>query len=210
MTTSRGRRALVRAAVVSAVIVPVVMGAPRGHDEGPDIDTIVSRCRASGLTGWALVDDATARVHGCLRHESSWHLWYGPEAALRHGQGRDTQYNVALARALRRLGFDVRIVHAALVRGLGTPPWFLRGHLWLQVTHDGHTRDVCAGHAGNRAGHVPFVAVSEVQVARGWTPWVVAVGLAPFVVDEVWRTIIRRRRPREWLYRPIGTDPGPH
>ncbi len=174
---------------------------------GLDLQTLVSWSRATGLSGWDLVDDATARVHGCLDHESSWHLWYTPTAAVRHGQGRDTQYNLALARVLRRLGFEVMVVHAAVVRGLGQPPWFQRGHLWLRVTHDGHTRDVCAGRTGNRAGHVPFVAVSEVQVARSWTPWVVAAGLAPFVVGEVWASILEGRRPAEWLYRPIDTDP---
>lgn len=208
MTRSRVRRRLLTGAALVAAVVPVVAGAPRGRAGGTDIDTLVSQCRASGLSGWALVDDATARLHASLAHESSWHLWYTPEASVRHGQGRDTQYNLALARVLRRLGFDVRVVHAALVRGLGQPPWFQRGHLWLQVTHDGHTRDVCAGHPDNRAGHVPFAAVSEVQVARSWTPWVVAAGLAPFVVDEVWRSMLQRRRPDEWLYRPIGTDPG--
>ena len=207
MTMSRGRRRTLLCVAAAVAVSPVVAGAPRGRLAGTGIDTLVSQCRATGLSGWALVDDATARLHASLTHESSWHLWYTPEASVRHGQGRDTQYNLALARVLRGLGFDVRVVHAALVRGLGQPPWFQRGHLWLQVTHDGHTRDVCAGHGDNRAGHVPFVAVSEVQVARPWTPWVVAAGLAPFVVDEVWRSTRQRRSPAEWLYRPIDTDP---
>lgn len=209
-TRSPGRSPGALAAGLGILIawVPVVARAPRGAGSGTSGSLIADESRATGLTGWELVDDATGRVHRSLTHESSWHLWYTPEAALRHGQGRDTQYNLALADVLRRLGFDVEVVHAAWVRGLGPQPWFQHGHLWLRVRIDGHVRDVSASRSGNRAGQVPFVAASEVQVARSWTPWVVAMGLAPFVVREVWSSMLGRRRPASWLYRPMDGGRG--
>ncbi|HEX2858161.1 MAG TPA: hypothetical protein VHO26_11925 [Propionibacteriaceae bacterium] len=209
MTRSR-RSALVRrgglAALVAAALAPVVARAPQGSATGPSPAALADQARATGLSGWALVDDATMRVHRSLAHQSSWHLWYTPAASLRHGQGRDTQYNLALADVLRRLGLEVEVVHAAWVRGLGPQPWFQRGHLWLRVSVDGHTRDVSASHAANRAGRVPFVAESEVQPARPWTPWVVALGLSPFVVREVWGSMLQRRAPAAWLYRRMDAD----
>ena len=199
----RGRGA---AALVAAALVPVVARAPRGSTTGTSPAALADEARATGLSGWALVDDATMRVHRSLAHQSSWHLWYTPAASLRHGQGRDTQYNLALADVLGRLGFQVDVVHAAWVRGLGAQPWFQRGHLWLRVRVDGHTRDVSASHETNRAGHVPFVAESEVQAARPWTPWVVALGLTPFVVREVWGSMLGGRPPAPWLYRAMDAD----
>ena len=207
MTRSRfrGARRLLGVLALGSTL-PVVARAPRGSGDGVTTAALADSCRATGLSGWDLVDAATAAVHRSLDHESSWHLWYTPEASLRHGQGRDTQYNVALADVLRRLGLRVEVVHAAWVRGLGPQPWFQRGHLWLRVTIDGHTRDVSASRAGNRAGHVPFVALSEVQRARPWTPWLVALSLSPFVVREVWASTLLRREPAAWLYRPMDAD----
>ena len=210
MTRSRHirRRRLTVAALAAGAVLPVVAKAPKTAAGGVTTAQLTEQSRATGLTGWDLVDDATARVHRSLTHESSWHLWYTPRASLRHGQGRDTQYNPALADVLRGLGFEVEVVHAAWVRGLGAQPWFQRGHLWLRVTVAGHTRDVSASREGNRAGRVPFVAVSDVQPARPWTPWVVAAGLTPFVVREVWASMLGGREPASWLYRRMDADDG--
>lgn len=194
---------------VALALTPMVARAPR---PGPASGTAVSlyevaaQSRASGLTGWALVDDATARVTRRFTHYSAWHLWDTPQRAYAHGHGQSTQYNLALADVLRQLGFEVEVVHAARVRA-GHNPWFHTGHLWLRVTHDGRVRDVCAGSPDNRAGAVHFVAISQVRPARRLTPTFVAAALTPFVVREVWRQVLHRRPVQAWLYRRFGERP---
>ena len=81
---------------VAAIVVPVVVAAPKSEPalpEGPGdeplrtFDDVVAACRATGKTGWALVDEATQLVHRMYTHYSCWHLWLSPEASLEAGHG---------------------------------------------------------------------------------------------------------------------------
>lgn len=198
------------AALVSAVAVaPVVLRAPRTRpDPGVPrtVTALAEAARAGGASGWDLVAEATAQVARAFGQRDAWHLLEPATMALRHGHGQATQYNVVLAAVLRELGFDVCLVHSAWVRwDVGAAassrpiPWFYRGHLWVRVTCEGRTRDVCASAGTNTPGAVPFVPVSEVRPARGCTPVWVAGAQFPFVVGEVWREILTGDEPAPWL-----------
>lgn len=206
------RSAVAPLVVVGGVVAPVVARAPAAVRESPGapatLDAAVQACRASGRSGWELVDHATALVHHRFVNYSVWHLWEGPAAAYRNGRGYSNQYNLALARVLTELGFAVQVVHAARVR-MNRNPWWHVGHTWLWVTHSGLTRDVCASDAANRAGHVSFVPQSQVRAARRWSPVVKALAIAPFTVTAVWRAMVAGTPVPDWVYRPFGTPVRP-
>lgn len=191
-----------RLAACTAFLAPAVLSAPRadaqhGHT---DVDQVVADCRATGLTGWALVDRATTAVHDAYDHHSMWHLWETPAQSLQHGRGWSAQYNQALAEVLHRLGFRATVVHAARVRGLGRAPWWQAGHTWVVVEHDGRSLDVCASRATNTAGNVPFEPSTEVRPIHRWTRSTVSAALAPVVAAQAWRQLFGAPTPR-WLYR---------
>lgn len=167
------------------------------------VDDVVDACRASGLQGWPLVDLATSLVHRMYTRYSCWHLWLSPARSLAAGQGCSTQYNLALAQILRRLGLSVHVVHASRVR-MEHHPWFHTGHTWLQVVCEGRRLDVCASRPGNRAGEVAFVPITEVRPFRRLTHLDTTLALAPIVVAGWWRSRLQRRPVPRWMYRPFG------
>ncbi|MEL4358145.1 MULTISPECIES: hypothetical protein [unclassified Luteococcus] len=200
-------KTLLPLAAVLALAAPAVATAPgpAPGSRGTSIDELVAECRASGLSGWDLVDEATRRVHEAFDHISLWHLWEGSATALRHGHGWSAQYNGALKHVLRRLGFRVEVVHAARVHHLGRNPWWNAGHTWLRVTHDGRTLDVCCSRAQHRAGQVSFVPVTQVRPMNRWTRSVVSLSLAPVVSVQAWRQLAGAPVPK-WLYRGFDED----
>lgn len=195
-------RSMARAAALAAFFAPAVLTAPRPARSTPgrDVEEIAASCRATGLRGWELVDEATRQVHEAFDHTSLWHLWEGSQVALANGRGWAAQYNGALMLVLRRLGIDARVVHAARVRGLGNNPWWQAGHSWLQVTVDGRTRDVCASRAENRAGQVQFVPVTPVRPMNRWTRALVSLSLSPVVAVQAWKQLAGAPV-APWLYR---------
>ena len=195
----RAQLTFAAAGAAATLFAPAVLTAPR-PTAGAELDAVVDRCRASGETGWALVDEATRQVHQAFAHHSLWHLWEGPRAALRHGRGWSAQYNRALAQVLGALGFEVVVVHASRVRGLGRNPWWQTGHTWLHVTHQGRRLDVCASRSTNTAGHVAFVPMTQERPVHPWTRQVVSAVLAPVVATQAWRQLAGDEVPR-WLYR---------
>lgn len=209
----RGRGALALGATAVAVLGPVVAAAPRPQVRRPDgVGTIaeaVEACRASGLGGWELVDHATALVHAKYSHYSCYHWWETPAQSFARSRGQSNQYNTALARVLRALGFHVRTVHAARVR-LMRAPWWHSGHTWLRVTVDGRVRDVCASRAENRAGRVLFTPATPVRPFRGLTYVDTTLGLAPITVLSAWRAWLRREPLPRWMYRPFDEPASPH
>ena len=122
----------------------------------------VSACRRSGAAGWDLVDQASGLVHDRFTTYSVLHVWEKPETAFRRRRGFCTQYNGALARILRGLGFDAWMVYAIRVRFDDNAEWTL-GHAWVRVRLDGDVRDVCARSARNRPGSVGFTSVGRVR-----------------------------------------------
>ncbi|WCC79497.1 hypothetical protein O6R08_08240 [Cutibacterium equinum] len=199
---------------VAAVVVPVVVAAPKpepGLPDGPDgkplrtFDDVVAACRATGKSGWDLVDEATHLVHRMYTHYSCWHLWLSPEQSLAAGHGHSGQYNIVLGRVLKELGFQVRPVHAARVR-LEHHPWYHTGHNWLRVTYGGKELDVCASRPGNTAGNVAFVPLTDVLDRTRLNSIDTTVALAPIVVANVWKSWLTRSGVQRWVYRPFGVS----
>ncbi|MGD7733489.1 transglutaminase domain-containing protein [Propionibacteriaceae bacterium G57] len=200
-------RLLKVAAVAGAVAGPVWARAPKGERIAPDgvhtLDEATSAAQSSGLSGWELVDHVTGVVHRKFSYYSCYHWWESPAEAFARSRGQSNQYNLALASVLRRLGFEVRTVHASRVR-LQRSPWWHAGHTWLEVTIDGITKDVCASRAENRAGQVTFVPVTPVRLFRGLTYVDTTLGLALIVVVVAWRAWLNGEPLPRWVYRPFN------
>lgn len=190
-------------------LVPVLVRAPRNPVNRPEgvetIEDAIEVCRTSGCHGWELVDYATHLVHAKYHQYSCYHWWEAPSQSFERSRGQSNQYNSALARVLRGLGFQVRTVHAARVR-LDRSPWWHVGHTWLHVTVDGYTRDVCASRAENTAGDVRFTPMTPVRPFRGLTYVDTTLGLAPIAVLSTWRSWLEQRPLPRWMYRPFGED----
>ena len=167
------------------------------------VDDVVAACRASGKTGWDLVNEATGLVYRMYTHYSCWHLWLSPAASLEAGHGHSGQYNMVLGQILEQLGFQVRPVHAARVR-LEHHPWYHTGHSWLRVIHQGKELDVCASRPGNTAGSVAFVPVTEVLDRTRLNSIDTTVALAPIVIATVWKSWLTGAGIPSWMYRPFG------
>ncbi|GEM_PF-159143 len=209
-SSRRFAAALLPAVVPAVLVAPMVLTAPRPAQPGPGPQELLRAIREEQaqrlsegrdeLTGWDLVQRATELVHQGYTHHSVWHLWESPATSLRHGRGWSGQYNRALAEVLVGLGFEVQVVHASRVRGLGRNPWWQTGHNWLQVSHQGRVLDVCASRAENRPGEVVFVPMTQVRPVHVWTRQVVSATLAPVVAAQCWRQLLGAEVPR-WLYR---------
>lgn len=167
------------------------------------VDEVIDAARVSRLTGWELVDHATALVHERYTHYSAWHLWESPHESFRNGRGTANQYNSALAEVLSALGFEVHRVQAARVR-MDRAPWWQSGHTWVRVAIEGRERDVCAGRADNRAGHVGFTPVTPVRPFSDLSYATTTLALVPFTLEAIWRSIATRTAPPRWLYRRFG------
>lgn len=181
--------------------VPVVGMMPRKPlVDGPHtVEELVQQCRAGGATGGDLVNEATAAVARAYPFYSIWHLWESPEASLASHRGWSHQYNTVLLLVLRELGFDVRLVHAARVRGFRTP-WWLPGHSWVKVHLGGHEVDVCASSETNTAGAVNFVPLTRELPMRRVTRWALGTWLTAFVVGEAWRAWLSGTEVSSWVY----------
>lgn len=188
-------------AVALGALAPVWIMAPRPErSEGPDtVEGLADFCRRSGLSGRPLVDEAIRAVADAFPAHSLWHLGEPPSWSLRAHRGWSHQYNTVLASVLTRLGFEVRLVHAARVRGFGYP-WWLSGHSWVKVKVDGRELDACASEPTSRAGHPPFVPVTAELPMGAVTRWGVGAALVPFVVAEVWRAWLNGRPVAPWVY----------
>lgn len=190
------------AVLAGIAVAGAVAGAPRPavSDAGRSVDGITERLRSSALAGRELADAAVAAVNEGYPYHSVWHLWETPETALGNGRGWSHQYNAVLAEVLQALGFEVRRVHAARVRGW-RHPWFFASHSWVKVNLDGRWLDACASRADNRVGDVRFVPVSEELAYRRSTPYTVGLGLLPFITVGVWRAWLTGREVSSWIYR---------
>ena len=184
-----------------AALAPVwVMAPPPTRADGPDtVEGLIERCRATGLAGAALADEAIARVARAYPTHSLWHLGEPPGRSLAAHRGWSHQYNTVLLLVLRGLGFEARLVHAARVRGFGYP-WWLAGHTWVKVTMDGRELDACASREDSRVGEPPFVPLTAELPLRIVTRWAVGAALVPFVIAEVWRAWLGGRPVAPWVY----------
>lgn len=199
-------RGVAAAAVLGVAVAPVIIKAPRraraGAGEPGSPAEVVRACRASGLSGRALVDHAQQLVNRRFTTYSILNLWETPGSAFRNGRGYSNQYNLVLAEVLEALGFSVQRVRASRVRK-DQSPWWRTGHSWLRVVVDGKPLDVCAGAATNRAGEVDFYPVSEVHRFNAFTYLNSNNGMIPFAVFEAWRSLVTGRPLPRWVQRPF-------
>lgn len=188
-------------AVALGALAPVWIMAPRAkRGAGPDtVDGLVAACRETGLTGRALADEAIRVVAEAFPTHSLWHVGEPPRCSLKAHRGWSHQYNTVLAAVLRRLGFEVRLVHAARVRGFGYP-WWLSGHSWVKVNLAGRELDACASSPTSRLGHPPFVPITVELPLRAVTRWAVGAAMVPFVLGEVWKAWLTCRPVAPWIY----------
>lgn len=199
------KRLLGTALLACLALLPLWLKRPGGRrGEGPDtIEGLIAACAATGKDGRELADAAVRAVAAAYPYHSLWHLAWTPRASLRVHHGWSHQYNTVLAAVLAGLGFEVRLVHAARVRGYGFP-WWLSGHSWVKVTIGGRQFDACASDLSSRVGAVPFVPVTAELPLRAVTRWAVGAALVPFVVVEAWRAWLGRRPVAAWVYHERG------
>lgn len=183
-------------AVIVAITIRIAPG-PTGRGRG--IDDIVRDLRATGLEGRELADEAIRTVAAAVPYHSVWHLWEDADRAVRNGRGWGHQYNAALVRVLRELGFRAKLVHAARVQGFEYP-WYMSGHTWAKVMIDGYWLDACAATTDNYTGRVSFVPVTD-ELPR-FTRTVLAEGLAltPMVLFNIWRALLTGTPVPDWVY----------
>ncbi|MDO5500575.1 MAG: arylamine N-acetyltransferase [Propionibacteriaceae bacterium] len=210
MTRSRlGRRWWWPVAAVGLAVAPVIARAPRPRIAEPEgVRTITDAAhvsRETGLTGWDLVAYAQDLVHRKFTRHSILSVWETPGWAFRNSRGYCHQYNTALWLVLRELGFDAERVFATRVRQ-DDNPWWRMGHVWVQVTIDGRTLDVCAGRRENRPGKVSFVPVTDVLPFGRFTYWNSHNAMVLFTVATVWRSVLTRRPLPRWAEREFGTS----
>lgn len=198
----------------AAAALPVLAAVPAAQVRRPDgvdtLDDAVAACRASGLTGWDLVEHARRLVHRKYAQYTIVTLWESPASSFRHSRGYSSQYNGALAAILVALGFEVQRVWATRVRSAGLPePWWRTSHSWVRVTHAGRTKDACAYDADAPVGQVSFVPLTEVRPFGPATRRNTRIGMTPFIYARAWRALLTRRPLPRWIVRPFGTPVGP-
>lgn len=207
MRTSTGLA--IAAGVVGAGLAPVVMRTPRPQPRSPHgvrtVRDAIAVAETSGLEGWELVSYVQHLVHEKFAVHCTTNFWETPQAAFRTSRGWSAQYNSALWEILLGLGFSADRVFATRVRQ-GPNPWWRMGHIWVRVTHQGRTLDVCAAAADNRPGHNAFVPVTEVLGFNGFTHWNMVNGMLPFTSWAVWRSVVEGSDLPPWLSRPFGTS----
>jgi transglutaminase-like putative cysteine protease len=177
---------------------------PRWEDVGVaavDLTEAVAACRASGGTGWDLVDYSTRLVNARFETYSVLHPWESPAVAFRQRRGSCTQYNGALAAILREIGFEAWLAYAWRVRLDDRPDWSL-GHAWVRVRVGTEVRDVCARSARNRPGLVHFEPVGRVHTMGAAAYVVGTVGSFLVAVAGMARARLRGRPRPAWVERP--------
>ena len=196
-----GWAALLAVSFLFSVVGLHLAGSPRPVTSNGDaaIARAASACHDTGLTGWALVQEAQHLVAQQMPEFGFFNAFDFPPRAFARGVGYCWQRAGALQLILERLGFRVRMVHAFLNRFPPTVskgrlvPSIVCGHAWLRVRIGDEIRDVCPGSPDNVPGRVHFESLSRVHA---WGPGIfllsylgspIAIMLA-FVVERVLRS----------------------
>jgi hypothetical protein len=166
-----------------------------------DIIEAVATCRASGLSGWALVDEAARLVSLQFATYSVLHPWESPDKAFRQRRGYCLQYNGALATILQQLGIGAWLVFAERVHFDDGPDWSL-GHTWVRAGIESEVRDVCARSADNRSGCVHFTPIGPVRKLGGAVRVASAMGSYGAALAAVTRARLRGEPRPEWVEHP--------
>jgi len=141
--------------------LPATLSLPRGPRPGLEPLTIsqaAQQLRATGQTGWPLVEAARALVAERMRY-SRRNPFDSAGKAFARGYGYCMQMAYALARLLTRLGFEARVVQAFRNR---FPDGTVTSHAWVSVTVEGETRHIDSLFYDAQAGEIDFTPLSEV------------------------------------------------
>ncbi|NNG18141.1 hypothetical protein HJ590_00870 [Naumannella sp. ID2617S] len=196
------------AGLTAVALAPVVLRAPRPQRAYPEgvrsVSDAIAACRASGLEGWELVDFARRLVHHKFTRYSILNLWESPAMAFANSRGYCNQYNSALWEILVALGFRAERVFATRVRQ-DINPWWRMGHMWVRVTVDGRTLDVCASRADAGPGAVEFVPVTEVLPFGPFTYLNTNNGMIVFTAFACWKSLLTGEPLPRWMNREFGS-----
>ena len=141
------------------------------------INEAIIKCKASGLSGWALVEYAQKLVSGYMVYSYT-NSYDMPDKAFEKGSGYCWQQAGALNLIYKGLGIKSRLVHAfknqfpekeyegVLIKS------FVSGHVWCRVTINGKTLDVCPGNVHNSPGVLHFKPLTKVL---NWNPAISAL-----------------------------------
>ena len=154
--------------------LPATLSLPRGRRPGLAPLTIpqaAQQLKASGKSGWALVEAARAlvaeRMAYCRRNSFDIH-W----RAFERGYGYCQQQAYALADLLTRLGFEARVVGALRNR---FPDGRVTGHAWVRVILDEQAHDIDSIAYNRQAGQIDFTPLTRVfaytpvfRILAGW------------------------------------------
>jgi hypothetical protein len=166
-----------------------------------DLADAAATCLGTGAHGWDLVDEATRLVHDQFSTYSVLHAWERPETAFVRRRGYCTQYNGALARLLRRLGFDAWLVFAAHVQFDDDVEWAL-GHTWVEVAVGGEVLAACARSRSNRPGSVGFAPGGSVRRLDPLTRFASTAGTALAAYAAVAAARVRGAERPRWVEHP--------
>ena len=147
--------------------LPAILSLPRGPRPGVERLTIsqaAQQLRATGKTGWLLVEAARALVAERMQY-SRRNTFDTPARAFERGYGYCHQQAFALVDLLTQLGFEAQAVHAFQNR---FPDGNVTSHAWVNVTMDNETRYVDSLYYDAQAGEITFVPLSKV---RAYTPF---------------------------------------
>lgn len=154
--------------------LPATLSLPRGRRPGLAPLTIpqaAQQLKASGKTGWELVEAARAlvaeRMAYCRRNSFDIHT-----RAFERGYGYCQQQAYALADLLTRLEFNAWVVGAMRNKFADGR---LTGHAWVRVSLDGQVRDIDSIAYDRQAGRIDFTPVTNVfnytpcfRILAGW------------------------------------------
>lgn len=163
------------------------------------LDDAAAACRRSGLGGWELVTYAQQLVYRKFACYSARNLGDTPARAFRYGMGYCTQYNLALAQLLAKLGIRSRAVFCLQVRVDDVPDWRM-GHTWLRVTVGDVTQDVCAGRAENLPGCVGFTPLRRVWPGHPALLLLTHVGMIAFCGWLEWQALLTGQAEPAWMF----------
>lgn len=141
--------------------LPAMLTLPPGRRPGVlplTLAEAAEQLRASGKTGWELVEAARALVGARMAYcrRNSFDAY--PRAFAR-GYGYCVQHTEALSDLLTRLGFQTEMVHAFRCRFPGGKE---TSHAWVQVTLGGETRPVDPIFYWADSRQISFVPLSTV------------------------------------------------
>lgn len=141
--------------------LPATLSLPAGVRPGLEpmtIEQAADQLRATGLTGWELVESARALVGKRMTYSRRNSFDPAPKAFER-GYGYCQQMAYALVTLLDELGFDAKVVQSFKTQ---FPDGRITSHAWVSVAIDGETRYVDPYFWDDEAGRPAFTVVGKV------------------------------------------------